>query len=217
MAAHGYQMQAMPTIQDIRHANFMVLLDRFPTIQAFANAVERSHSQISQIKNRSRHSNSGEPRTIGDDLARHIEDKLALAPGWLDSPHVKDSPRSYAGDSQILVPLSVSNTPRITWGDAEMGQSLPAIFSVVIPDDSMAPRVRRGNVVRFNTALAARPGDGILVRDQQGAWYFRIYRERRPGEWEAHPLNDAYQPMDGQTNQLVILAVLTGIEEQRWG
>lgn len=98
-----------------------------------------------------------------------------------------------------------------------MEHELPDVFSVTIEDDSMAPRVRRGDVVRFSRDVAPRPGDGVLVRDTAGRWFFRIYRERRPGEWEAHPLNDAYQPLDAARDSLQILAVLTGIEEQRWG
>lgn len=210
-------MPGMATIHEIRHANFLTLLARYPTIQAFADAVERSHSQISQIKNRSRHSTSGEPRAIGDDLARHIEGRLQLAPGWMDTPQTAEAPpRSYASAAPPLAPLQVLNVPRVSWG-AEKMENLPATFGVAIPDDSMAPRVRRGDVVRFSRDIAPRPGDGVLVCDANGAWFFRIYRERRPGEWEAHPLNDAYQPLDGERNQLRVLAVLTGVEEQRWG
>lgn len=74
----------MSTIDDIRHANFMALLAGFKNLQAFADAIERSNSQVSQLKNRSKHSKSGEPREIGDAVARHIEEKLGKPRGWLD-------------------------------------------------------------------------------------------------------------------------------------
>lgn len=206
----------MVTIHEIRHANFMALLERYPTIQAFANAVERSHSQISQIKNRSRHSNSGEPRTIGDELARHIERRLGLNTGWMDTPQLGEQSVAWVPTSQTLAPLPTSNSPQIAWGTV-MEDSLPDTFSVEVPDDAMAPRVRRGDRVRFQRNLEPRPGDGVLVQDSRGQWYFRLFRIRRPGEWEAHPINDAYQPLDAERDQLQVLAVLVGIEHQRWG
>jgi SOS-response transcriptional repressor LexA len=98
-----------------------------------------------------------------------------------------------------------------------MPTELPATFAVEIPDDAMAPRVRRGDVVRFTTELTPRPGDGVLVRDGAGHWYFRCYSERRPGDWEAVALNGGYQPLDSKTDNLTILAILVGIEQQRWG
>lgn len=87
MHAAGYQMQPVATIDEIRHANFLLLLGQHKTIQAFANVLERSHSQISQLKNRNKHSSGGEPRVIGDDFARHIEAKMGKPPGWMDTPH----------------------------------------------------------------------------------------------------------------------------------
>ena len=87
MHASGYQMLPVATIDEIRHANFLALLRQHKTIQAFADRLERSHSQISQLKNRNKHSTGGEPRGIGDDFARHIEAKMGKAPGWMDTPH----------------------------------------------------------------------------------------------------------------------------------
>lgn len=79
-------MAGMRTIADIRHTNLLALLNRYSTLQAFADAVERSSAQISQQKYRSGRS-SGPPRTMGDELARHIEAKLKLPPGWMDADH----------------------------------------------------------------------------------------------------------------------------------
>ncbi len=206
----------MATIDEIRHANFLVLLARYPTMQAFANAIERSHSQVSQIKTRARHSTSGEPRAIGTEFARHIEAKLGLANGWMDTPHLSEPAAQWAATPSTERVLPVYNSPAVPWGK-KMTDALPDLFSVSLPDDSMAPRARKGDVIRFSRHVDPRPGDGVLVQDMAGRWYFRLYRERRPGEWEAHPVNDAYQPMDAQRDGLVLLAVLVGIESQRWG
>lgn len=97
-----------------------------------------------------------------------------------------------------------------------MNKDLPPRFRVAAPDDSMAPRVRAGEVLEFQTGLPPRPGDGVLVQDDAGHFYFRLYRERRPGHWEAHAISDAYQALDSQRDGLRVLAVLTAVY-QRWG
>jgi len=85
--AGGSAMQVMPTVTDIRHVNLLALIDHFGSIQALANVLDRSHSQISQLKTRSAHSTSSKPRAIGDDLARWIELRCNLPRGWMDMPH----------------------------------------------------------------------------------------------------------------------------------
>jgi len=64
LLACGSQMTAMQTVTEIRHANLLSLIKQAGSVQAFADQVERSHSQISQLKNRSKHSKTGEPREV---------------------------------------------------------------------------------------------------------------------------------------------------------
>lgn len=203
----------MLQVKEIRVARLRMALTECAGVKSeLARRVQKQPAQISQWL-------SGY-RTISEDTAREFEQRLRKPPGWMDTPHLEEAPD---GAPPLSAPLShalrhqpASNSPRIKWG-AGMDHELPDVFSVTIEDDSMAPRVRRGDVVRFSRDVSPRPGDGVLVRDAAGRWYFRLYRERRPGEWGAHPLNDAYQPLDAQRDGLQILAVLTGIEEQRWG
>lgn len=68
----------MRRIEDIRHENLLNYMAKFATLQAFADAVGRSHSQMSQLKNRSKHSRSGKPRNVDSALARIIEKRLGL-------------------------------------------------------------------------------------------------------------------------------------------
>jgi len=75
------------TISQTRHANLLLLIARAGGITAFSNKIDCSHSQVSQLKNRSKHSISGQPREIGDDVARHIELMMELPVGWMDQPH----------------------------------------------------------------------------------------------------------------------------------
>lgn len=92
----------------------------------------------------------------------------------------------------------------------------PAVFKVEMPDDSMAPRIRAGHIVRIDSTLQPRPGDATLVRDSEGRHYVRLYRQRRPGVWEAAPTNEAYQPLESDRDGLVAIGVVTGVDG-RWG
>lgn len=93
---------------------------------------------------------------------------------------------------------------------------VPETFRVSMPDDSMSPRVRRGDVLEFSSRETARTGDGVLVRDSQGNLYFRIYRQARPGQWEAHPVHTDYLPLHSDRDGLVVVGVMTGAPKHRW-
>lgn len=108
------------------------------------------------------------------------------------------------------------SVPTLNWNALMNEPTLPQEFEVAMPDSSMEPRLRCGDIVSFSRSLAARPGDGVLVRDAEGALYVRIYRARRGDVWEAHASSDAYQPLESAADGLQVLAVLTGVR-QRWG
>lgn len=84
------------------------------------------------------------------------------------------------------------------------------VFRLVLRDDALTPRLRAGDFVELTPGMQPRPGDGVLVRDALGGHYVRIYRERRPGEWSAAPLNQAYDVLDAAACGLTVVAVVTG-------
>lgn len=90
-------------------------------------------------------------------------------------------------------------------------QELPADLQVVLRDDAMAPLAPAGVTVKFNTQRTAAPGDAVLVRDGDGALYFREYRARLGGAWEAHATNPAYPSLASDQHQLQVVAVFCGI------
>ncbi len=96
-------------------------------------------------------------------------------------------------------------------------KELPVTFCAAVPDDSMMPRVRRGDVLEFDTRETPRSGDGVLVRDDAGRLYFRVYRQGMPPAWEAHPLNSDYLPLKGGDVGLAVVAVMVGAPRHRWG
>lgn len=62
----------------------------------FASTIDVALSTLSAIRGEGK-----TVRNIGDKLARQIERRLALDPGWLDAPHAQPEERSAAEESFI--------------------------------------------------------------------------------------------------------------------
>lgn len=75
----------MRTIDEIRHDRLLELIHEAGSIQALADRLGKSHSQISQLKTRARRNEAGDRKTVGTALAREIEEKLGKPPGWMDA------------------------------------------------------------------------------------------------------------------------------------
>lgn len=80
----------MKTIEEIRQENLIALIEEMGSIQKVASAIEKSHSQVSQWKNRSKDSKTGKPRNLDSDSARMIEAKCGKEVGWLDNPRTAE-------------------------------------------------------------------------------------------------------------------------------
>jgi hypothetical protein len=74
----------MKTIEEIRHENLMALIDEAGGINHFAARVKKSHSQVSQLVNKSPESKTGKPKSVGSKQAREIEREFGKETGWLD-------------------------------------------------------------------------------------------------------------------------------------
>lgn len=206
----------MTTTADTRRHNLELLITRSGTLERCAEIGDTNWVYLSQLRHAAADSKNGRPREMGVRLARKLEQKFGLPNGWMDKDHSVEPPQVEGPEQVTVVPVDVSNSPHVRWGETMTAQ-LPAVFAATIPDDAMAPRVRRGDVVRFSSLLKPAAGDGVLVTDARGRWYFRLYKEITPQEWEAHALNDAYTAMAANKYELSVIAVLVGIESQRWG
>jgi hypothetical protein len=119
------------------------------------------------------------------------------------------SPQSMSMDPQ-------EGSQRVEWGTMK-SEALPDVFRVEVPDDAMADRVLKGHLVKFDKTIAPRAGDGVLVEDAAGAWFFRQYSPGAQGRFAAVAKNSAYQTLDSERDGLTVLAVLVGVPEARWG
>ena len=108
------------------------------------------------------------------------------------------------------------DSERIAWGSMKK-EALPEVFRVEVPDDAMADRVLKGHLVKFSTTAQPRAGDGVLVEDSAGTWFFRLYSPGAQGRFSAVAKNPAYQTLDSERDGLTVLAVLVGVPEARWG
>lgn len=78
-------------ISEIRLLNLKALIAQEGTIAAVAEKSNTSPAYLSQIIN-SVPSSTGTPRSIGNGLARKIEEGFFFKKGWMDAPHDSDEP-----------------------------------------------------------------------------------------------------------------------------
>jgi hypothetical protein len=154
-------------------------------------------------------------RGISREAAEKAEELFGCSRKWL---------LTGMGSSALAHPVSLAtvtidpqdDSARVEWGSMSHA-ALPETFRTEVPDDAMADRVKKGHIVRFARSHQPRPGDGVLVEDSTGAWYFRLYSPGAQGRFSAVALNPAYQTLDSERDGLKVLAVLVGVPEARWG
>lgn len=178
--AERYEMPIVRTIEEIRHARLMQLLESedFPTIQAFADRIERSHAQVSQWKNRSKRKNkAGEVigvSNIDSDSARLIESKTNKPTGWMDNDPVFDErpvtvkgPRT--GQLDDKVDLRSRDVSDSEW---DLLEDLR-----VLPEDELAE-------LREKAAKNRRHVDAMIAKRQAAARQDKVQHEPREGAKE---------------------------------
>jgi len=77
----------MKTIDEIRRENLALAIKKTRTAAALASLVQTAPAYISQLRNAAPDSKTGTPKTMGDDLARRIEEALGQESGWMDRDH----------------------------------------------------------------------------------------------------------------------------------
>ena len=84
-----YVIGAMQTVAETRLQRLALLVKRYGDSLAQLNValgLDRTDATLSQIRTQAPHSKTGKPRSMGDPLARKIEEKLGLERGWMDTP-----------------------------------------------------------------------------------------------------------------------------------
>ena len=168
------------------------------SLSAFAEKTGRSKSLYSDILNGR--------KTIGERLARSIEEAAGLPPGYLDT-------------ADIGVDLDVSpqrRIPLITWDKIAVSGSVSEgeealltdmcdvsenAYALTITDDSMVPVFSRGDKIIVDPDVRPVPGDYVVASTPSG-FVFRKYRLLEEG-FSLRPLNEDYPPIAGDKARVV--------------
>jgi len=85
---------------------------------------------------------------------------------------------------------------------------------LVMPDDSMSPRICEGDRLTVEPDWRPEPGEITLFRDSAGAHHVRVYRQIRPGHFQAAPANTTdYTTLDSIADGLTPIGVITARRE----
>jgi hypothetical protein len=169
-------------IQDVRRENLRHLIQAQykGVVAAFAGHVIKSPSAISNLLT----TNSRWLRPFGEKLARDIEHRVGLPPGWLDVAHEAPLPRETRPGPAIQ-----RQVPLRSWADigrvdgrkvmelpTAMGptqwlpcpvQCGPDTFALTVETGSMEPRFHEGEIVFVDPGTAPRHGRFVVAKPSQ--------------------------------------------------
>ena len=92
------------TIHDTRLRNLQLLIEHFGSIVALSNATGVSEKYLSQVMNRTRLP-SGNPKNIGSNVARRLEQGANMPAGWMDITqeiHAATTPSISPQEAELL-------------------------------------------------------------------------------------------------------------------
>ena len=79
----------MKTVEEIRRERLQQLVDKFGGLASLCEALGYARTQtagLGRILNANiRHDRDGKPYVMGSSMAREIEEKLQIEPGWMDN------------------------------------------------------------------------------------------------------------------------------------
>lgn len=192
-------------------------LARYPKLSQadLARAAEVSPASVSDWL-------SGETKSMKADKLRLAAEFLGCDRDWLGfgtgSPNWRTPAHQMSGaqlrgvDHQVSHPL-IHNPPILNWGRV-MNPKLPQRFVVEMIDESMAPDIRRGDLLEIDVELRPDPGDAVLVENAVGFWFVRTYQEVRPGQWRGVASHRAYADFDLDDPEHKVVGVVVQVTQR---
>lgn len=176
---------AAMNIADIRLANLNLLIGCFSLKQDFAVKAGIRPSQISQIRNK-QPMRSGIATTLGNELARRIEENLELPEHWMDTlqtsvpEHVGNTSSAKDPSEKAIVvrsnPKNLGVNTVCHFNDGDVWSIPSELFSGELPDklaDSVAatkitgsglkPAFINGSIIAYDQLKAPKAGSTVLV------------------------------------------------------
>lgn len=179
----------MADIYETRRLNLVYLIEIYGgKITKLNEALGRKKydGTLNQIKNKTKTPTASNPRRMGAEVARSIESKLRLPPGWMDLEHDK-SDREVIKESSSFLKNSVYKIPFYSDKGVEPSKELYKLFEgemklndffikttlrptseenlrlITISDNSLTPIFREGDIVIIDVGINSFTRDG---------WYF---------------------------------------------
>lgn len=176
----------MPTIDEIRRENLLIQLGKYPSIAELNEALGRKRNDPTFALIKNRQLNRGKPRVMGDKIARGIEERLGLPPGWMDEDH-SEQPAGirYIDDEGLFrvktIPLSgaaASMADPINLDRSVFKKYFPETraedyAAAAVQDDSMAPTINLGDRVLIESSRPEFSTDGCYCILAAGRYLLR--------------------------------------------
>lgn len=176
----------------------------------FADAVERSKSQISDIT-------TGR-RNMGERLAREFEQRLSLPTGFFDTEFMKDQ------EEMLRLQQYHMKVPLLSWECLLGENSTPTevlmttlkisdkSFALRLFDTSMEPSICKGDDIIVDPTLEPRPAD-IVIAVVDGSYAVRKYRAKSKSSFELVPNNPDFATINNQESEIEIKGVVVEIRK----
>ncbi len=213
------------TLYDIRRDIVAQLLEsRFDGNKAaLARAIGKDATTVSRW-----FSDTENRKNIGEQVAREIEERLALPRYTLDGPAAhsarEPAPREYLDSWLRSVP--VVGTAQLGdsgyWDELQHppGQGDGAVsyptrdrnaYALRVKGDSMRPRIRPGEFVIIEPNAIPEPGDEVLVRTRDGRSMVKLLASRRSGLVELRSVNEDHAPITLDEAEIELMHYVGGI------
>jgi SOS-response transcriptional repressor LexA len=232
----------MKTAQDIRHENLLTLLRDVGTLAEIARQCEISEAYLSQIKNRSKESKTGTPRTMGDKIARKIEKGLGLNFGWMDADHsnelveatrlqLEDIWAEYraAVDTCDIPIIDIASLATFDFKTQHTGDEVcrrthtttnhsRSTAAIALNDRAMEPEFLNNDLVIIDTELKPEAGDLVVATVKPNLTFFRKYKPttlslKKTNQFSLTPINQDYPAIHSIEHDITIIGVM--IEHRR--
>ena len=174
----------MATVFDIRRANLITLLQRYPSTADFNVAVgkKRNAPGFTMIKNRAM--NGDKVRVMGDALAREVEKKLSLPIGWMDIDHQsvgyinEENVAIFPMKTLKLAGADTMKEERVFLDNDTLAKHFPdrgrnGLAAAIVHDEAMAPTLLLGDRVLIDETQNKYTTDGIYCIEVHGALLLR--------------------------------------------
>lgn len=213
----------MKSIDDIRVGNLIALKVKYGSIQKLADALGRSHGQVSQWINRAKNSATGEPRGMKSDTARWIESTLNLQKNWLDTNHMSINIELPNLEVESTLNISTLNIPMLdvyaSMGDGYDNHTENVLEVLKVKThwiertlrpksafdhlrfihaigDSMYPTFNDGDILLIDTGETSVTADKIYVLEVHNRLFIKRVRQRIDGTFEISSDNPSIKTVD---------------------